>query len=328
MHPRALRAVGRADCASISAAGLEALVRRLGLTDVAAATLRRLEPQAPRDRRAFSNRLIAPHESAARRSAIPCRAADRLRPGSGLSGRQSRHGRRAARQWLRRRHAARAALLRIAARAQRRAGAGARAGAADDRPVPARPLRRDHQQRRRLRIASAPLRSPARGRSALPRAWRSSGTAKCGTFRSGWWRSVAARRRHRRSTQHDDGDVPRVVSPCARAESLSASRARSCGFCPACRSSNCRSPPGAAAAPASTRSPSRLRPTRFCEEGRTSAAPARAVVATANPGCHLQIARGLGDAGLAMQVVHPVSLLARAYRREGSAPNSVHGAKS
>ena len=53
-----------------------------------------------------------------------------------------------------------------------------------------------------------------------------------------------------------------------------------------------------------------------------------AVVATANPGCHLQIVRGLGDAGLGMQVVHPVSLLARAYRREESAADRVHGAKS
>lgn len=38
-------------------------------------------------------------------------------------------------------------------------------------------------------------------------------------------------------------------------------------------------------------------------------------VATANPGCHLQIARGLAAPSDA-QVVHPVSLLARAYRNE------------
>jgi len=43
------------------------------------------------------------------------------------------------------------------------------------------------------------------------------------------------------------------------------------------------------------------------------------LVATANPGCHLQIARGLRDAGQPMDVAHPVSLLARAYSREGSA---------
>jgi glycolate oxidase iron-sulfur subunit len=40
------------------------------------------------------------------------------------------------------------------------------------------------------------------------------------------------------------------------------------------------------------------------------------LVATANPGCHLQIARGLRDADRSMDVAHPVSLLARAYRRE------------
>ena len=40
------------------------------------------------------------------------------------------------------------------------------------------------------------------------------------------------------------------------------------------------------------------------------------IVATANPGCHLQIARGLQESGHQVQVMHPVSLLARGYRRE------------
>jgi glycolate oxidase iron-sulfur subunit len=40
------------------------------------------------------------------------------------------------------------------------------------------------------------------------------------------------------------------------------------------------------------------------------------IVATANPGCHLQVARGLREAGTSVRVFHPVSLLARAYRRE------------
>ncbi|MPZ18949.1 MAG: 4Fe-4S dicluster domain-containing protein [Luteitalea sp.] len=40
------------------------------------------------------------------------------------------------------------------------------------------------------------------------------------------------------------------------------------------------------------------------------------LVATANPGCHLQIERGLQQAGSGMAAIHPVSLLARAYRRE------------
>ena len=46
------------------------------------------------------------------------------------------------------------------------------------------------------------------------------------------------------------------------------------------------------------------------------AATGATVVATANPGCQLQIARGLREAGRTVDVVHPVSLLARAYRRE------------
>ncbi|MCG5053941.1 MAG: 4Fe-4S dicluster domain-containing protein [Myxococcales bacterium] len=45
------------------------------------------------------------------------------------------------------------------------------------------------------------------------------------------------------------------------------------------------------------------------------------VVATGNPGCLLQIGGGVGKAGLAMRVAHPVSLLAEAYRAE-SGPSS------
>jgi glycolate oxidase iron-sulfur subunit len=47
------------------------------------------------------------------------------------------------------------------------------------------------------------------------------------------------------------------------------------------------------------------------------------IVATANPGCHLQIARGLKDSAANVQVVHPVSLLAAGYRREAGRPVSV-----
>ena len=42
-------------------------------------------------------------------------------------------------------------------------------------------------------------------------------------------------------------------------------------------------------------------------------------VATANPGCQLQVARGLAAAGADINVAHPMSLLARAYRRERQA---------
>lgn len=43
------------------------------------------------------------------------------------------------------------------------------------------------------------------------------------------------------------------------------------------------------------------------------------VLATSNPGCHLQIARGLTDAGATVQIIQPVTLLARAYRAEAAA---------
>ncbi len=41
-----------------------------------------------------------------------------------------------------------------------------------------------------------------------------------------------------------------------------------------------------------------------------------AVVATANPGCHLQIQSGAKARGKELRVEHPVSLLAAAYRSE------------
>ncbi len=40
------------------------------------------------------------------------------------------------------------------------------------------------------------------------------------------------------------------------------------------------------------------------------------VVATANPGCLLQIINGARAEGLALRVVHPMTLLAEAYRRD------------
>lgn len=43
-----------------------------------------------------------------------------------------------------------------------------------------------------------------------------------------------------------------------------------------------------------------------------------AVLATSNPGCHLQIANGLKAAGSNVEIIQPVTLLARAYRREAA----------
>jgi glycolate oxidase iron-sulfur subunit len=42
-------------------------------------------------------------------------------------------------------------------------------------------------------------------------------------------------------------------------------------------------------------------------------------IATANPGCLLQIINGARAEGMALRVVHPVTLLAEAYRSQPSA---------
>jgi glycolate oxidase iron-sulfur subunit len=63
-HPRALRLAGRA-MRIYQRSGLETAVRRFGLTMFLPASLRRVEPQAPRIARRFSNRLVAPHEAPA-----------------------------------------------------------------------------------------------------------------------------------------------------------------------------------------------------------------------------------------------------------------------
>ncbi len=44
------------------------------------------------------------------------------------------------------------------------------------------------------------------------------------------------------------------------------------------------------------------------------------VLATANPGCHLQLQNGLQAVGAQIQVQHPITLLADAYARESSEP--------
>jgi glycolate oxidase iron-sulfur subunit len=41
------------------------------------------------------------------------------------------------------------------------------------------------------------------------------------------------------------------------------------------------------------------------------------VLATGNPGCHMQLAAGARLAGLSLRVVHPVELLDESYRRAG-----------
>src|SRR5690606_15416413 len=64
LHPRWLRFAGRI-LRVYQRSGAEAAVRRLGLTRLLPADLRRLEPQTPRIGDAFSHELIRPVESPA-----------------------------------------------------------------------------------------------------------------------------------------------------------------------------------------------------------------------------------------------------------------------
>jgi glycolate oxidase iron-sulfur subunit len=64
MHPRALRAAGRLTWL-YQRSGLESAVRRLGVTKLLPPQLRRIEPQTPRMATPFSNARIAPHETPA-----------------------------------------------------------------------------------------------------------------------------------------------------------------------------------------------------------------------------------------------------------------------
>ena len=220
MRPRALRAAGRL-LRLVQKSRLDVLARRTGLTRLLPADLRRLEPQAPRVADAFSRHADRAPGITGRHAALSCRPADRLRPGSGVPGHQSRHRGCAAREWMRRRDAVAAAMLRLAPRAQRRAGDGGGARAAPDRSDSSRSLRRDHHERGRMRLAPAALFVAARRRPSISRsgaavgreAARHSGMA--GGNRMPGAEGVALR-------APDRGHVPRVVPSGARPEGLAA----------------------------------------------------------------------------------------------------------
>ena len=173
--------VRRAAAAAVSAQlGWSALVRKLGLTRLLPRDLRELEPQTPRVQREVFQRTDRRHRSAAWRSAIPGRAAHRLRAGSGIFRCQSRHGGCAARQWLRSITPPRAVLLRLAACAQWRARIWPRELARrNDRPV-----RRSSRLDAIITNAGGcgshleALREPARRRSGLCRDARNCGTPR------------------------------------------------------------------------------------------------------------------------------------------------------
>ena len=78
--------------------------------------------------------------------------------------------------------------------------------------------------------------------------------------------------------------------------------------------------PGAAAAPASTRLSQPEQAERLLQRKVAHVLDTGAtIVATGNPGCQMQIAKGLRESGRDVRVVHPISLVAAAYRREAGA---------
>ena len=148
---------------------------------------------------------------------------------------------------------------------------------------------------------------------------RGRGTRRCGRARVAGRRSAAARPRPRRSTQpvtvtyHESCHLAhgqKVSRAAARASAAAAGRVAR----------------RAAGVHLVLRQRRHLRPHAAGTGRRAAAAQGRPLADHARrawsrppiPGCHLQIARGLRDAGQSMDVAHPVSLLARAYRREGS----------
>ena len=91
-------------------------------------------------------------------------------------------------------------------------------GAADDRPAAAGALRRDHQQRRRMRVAPAPLRAAARRRSGVRRARRRPWDRKLRDVHE-WLGEIGCRAAASGAVRRaGHRDVSRVVSPGARAE--------------------------------------------------------------------------------------------------------------
>ena len=152
---------------------------------------------------------------------------------------------------------------------------------------------------------------------AYARARARSGIASCATFRSGWSRPAAARPRSRRSieptaiTYHESCHLvhgqkvsrqPRALLKLLPGVTLTELP----------ESSWCCGSAGIYTLTQPDQAEKLLQ--RKVANVRTTGA---AIVATANPGCHLQIARGLKESAANIQVVHPVSLLAAGYRQSG-----------
>ena len=228
--------------------------------------------------------------------------------------RQRARGRR-----LRRRGAGRAGMLRRARAACRPAGRSARLRAPHHRGVRARWRGTRRGQRRRLRILDERVRTPAGGRSCVGRARARLRRARARRQRD---RLPSSTRRGRRGIR--SRCASRITTPAtSRTRRASGSRrAISCDRSPA--SSCCRSPirTSAAAAPASTTSsnPSTARELGDRKAGFIDAAQPD-VLATANPGCMLQMAAAARRKGRSWPIRHPIELLDASIRGIGVTPS-------
>ena len=219
-----------------------------------------------------------------------------------------------------RRDAAAPAVLRLAARAQRRHRTCARelARRMIDLAV-AGALRRDHQQRRRMRVAPPPLRDAARRRSRVRRerrrAWDSKvrdvhewlveigcRAPKVGPFDS----SVTVTYHESCHLAHGQRIVRQPRALLGMLPGLSVVELKESTWC--CGSAGIY----ALSQPEQAERLLQRKVAHVLDTGAT-------IVATGNPGCQMQLAKGLRDSGRAVRVVHPISLVAAAYRREAGA---------
>ena len=258
MRPDALRLAG-ALLRVYQRSGLETLVRRFGLIRLAPATLRRLEPQAPRIAPAFSHRLIREHELTreppryhvamltgciqdlvfpdVNRDTVDVLLANGCRvftpPEQPCCGSLHAHnGETRLAASLARRNIDLFPPDEFDAIITNAGGCGSHlrhySGLLGDDPRYAERAREWDQQ--------------GQGRPGVAGAHRLPGAAR-GTIR-----------------RADDDHVPRVVSPGPRPEDHQGTTDVAASACQTSRSWNCRSPHGAAAAPASTPSRNRNRP--------------------------------------------------------------------
>ena len=257
---------------------------------------RRFAPSPPRDAVAraagdvaLALRVDARAHARQRRPAADGRPADRLRAAPRLSARQRGDRQRARGRRLRRGRAAGAGLLRRAGAARGPARRGARLRAPHDRGLRARRRRAHRRQRRRLRIVDEGVRRAAGRRSARGPSARARSRRGCATSPRS---SRSSARRGRRGIR--SRCASRITTPVtSRTRRASASRrAICCGRFPA--SSSCRSPTGDL-----LRQRRHLQPRRARGRARARRPQGRAhrrrqpdVVATANPGCMLQISGG------------------------------------